>query len=52
MYKVTNPFEQPMKVGKETFQPGETKIMPSKVDGFHNEEIEEREKPKKLKGGK
>jgi len=51
-YKNTNPFEQAIKVKGIIFQPQETKILPFKVDGFNIEEIEEAEKPKKLKGGK
>jgi hypothetical protein len=51
-YKVTNPFEQDIKVGDITFQPHETKILDYGISGFNIEEIEQEEKPKKLKGGK
>jgi len=47
-YKNTNIFEQPIKAGNLVFQPKETKILDYKIDGFHVEEIEETEKPKKI----
>lgn len=48
VFKNTNPYEQPIKVGNITFQPKETKILDYKIDGFNIEEIEETEKPKKI----
>ncbi len=53
-FKVTNKLEQPIRYKDILFQAKETKILEEKPysDKFHIEEIETKEKPKKLKGGK
>jgi hypothetical protein len=52
-YKCTNTYNQPMKVNGKIVNPGESIILPFKLEGFHIEQIEEKEEPnKKLKGGK
>lgn len=53
-YKVKNPLEQKVKCGNLTFEPKEIKVLDYIPGlGFHVEEIEELEQPKKItKGGK
>ena len=53
-YKVTNKLEQSIRCGKIEFRPKETKVLDFNPgsDRFNIEEIEEKEKPKTLKGGK
>lgn len=51
-YKVTNPLEQTVNCGKLVFAPKETKVLDFKPEGFHIEEIEQKEELKNKKGGK